>query len=230
MSQAISALRPFRTGETLRPVVSRRRRSEVRSPHSLSRQYSLQNLSRTQQPTPRFVHGPAAAATFGAEDRPTSCREIGVPKSPLSGISLEDFNKTPQANSRTMHSGGQGEQFDWNECWYPTFYTCDLDKKVPQAVTVLGKRLVIWWDASASEEEARQQGLDRAWSAAKTSHEAAEVGPGCWRAFRDLCPHRLAPLSEGRINEEGDLECPYHGWSFDGCGTCVSIPQLPQGT
>jgi phenylpropionate dioxygenase-like ring-hydroxylating dioxygenase large terminal subunit len=50
---------------------------------------------------------------------------------------------------------------------------------------------------------------------------------GQWRAFADRCPHRLASLSEGRINEEGNLECPYHGWSFDGEGNCRRIPQQP---
>lgn len=32
------------------------------------------------------------------------------------------------------------------------------------------------------------------------------------RAFRDSCPHRLAPLSEGRVDKEtGNLSCNYHG-------------------
>jgi len=45
----------------------------------------------------------------------------------------------------------------------------------------------------------------------------------------DQCPHRLAPLSEGRIlPNTGDIECPYHGWSFEGkTGNCTGIPQLP---
>lgn len=39
--------------------------------------------------------------------------------------------------------------------------------------------------------------------------------------------HRLAPLSEGRIHESGQLQCTYHGWLFDGSGSCTSIPQIP---
>jgi len=46
-----------------------------------------------------------------------------------------------------------------------------------------------------------------------------------WRAFLDMCPHRLAPFSEGRIDEHGCLQCCYHGWSFSGDGTCTRIPQ-----
>jgi phenylpropionate dioxygenase-like ring-hydroxylating dioxygenase large terminal subunit len=50
-----------------------------------------------------------------------------------------------------------------------------------------------------------------------------------WRAFEDKCPHRLAPLSEGRIAEDGLLECPYHGWAFSGNGQCDRIPQQIEG-
>ena len=42
----------------------------------------------------------------------------------------------------------------------------------------------------------------------------------------DSCPHRLVPLSEGRVAESGCIECPYHGWQFNGTsGACTKIPQ-----
>jgi phenylpropionate dioxygenase-like ring-hydroxylating dioxygenase large terminal subunit len=56
----------------------------------------------------------------------------------------------------------------------------------------------------------------------------------------DVCPHRAAALSEGRVRD-GRLECQYHGWQFQGnspeqeqlsdkesstVGKCVKIPQL----
>lgn len=44
-------------------------------------------------------------------------------------------------------------------------------------------------------------------------------------AVLDLCPHRGAPLSMGRIIE-GRIACPYHGWRFDGRGTCTHMPAL----
>lgn len=45
-------------------------------------------------------------------------------------------------------------------------------------------------------------------------------------AMRDACPHRGMPLSAGRmINDQ--LECPYHGWKFEGVtGQCKEIPSL----
>lgn len=44
--------------------------------------------------------------------------------------------------------------------------------------------------------------------------------------MEDVCPHRLAPLSEGRLHEDGTLQCSYHGWQID-CGGCTCrVPQI----
>ena len=90
----------------------------------------------------------------------------------------------------------------WTEQWWPISYVQDLDPNQPSRFTLLERDLVIWWDRAASS----------------------------WRVFPDVCPHRLVPLSEGRINEEGLLECPYHGWSFDGGGQCQRVPQALENT
>ncbi|NEQ22172.1 MAG: Rieske 2Fe-2S domain-containing protein [Microcoleus sp. SIO2G3] len=98
----------------------------------------------------------------------------------------------------SLPAGGSDPlRFDWKEAWYPVCYLCDLDKTKPTPFTLLATDLVIWWDSTAS----------------------------CWRVFEDKCPHRLAPLSEGRIADDGLLECPYHGWAFSGEGQCDRIPQ-----
>ena len=67
----------------------------------------------------------------------------------------------------------------------------------PAAVRLLGEDLVLWRDAC-----------------------------GTPRAARDRCPHRGTRLSLGHVCD-GQLECPYHGWRFDGTGRCVRIPALP---
>jgi len=85
----------------------------------------------------------------------------------------------------------------WRHSWYPVAYVADLDPARPTPFTLLGDDLVLWWDQA--EER--------------------------WRAFADVCPHRLVPLSEGRLNDAGELECPYHGWTFRGDGHCTAIPQ-----
>lgn len=67
----------------------------------------------------------------------------------------------------------------------------------PQAVRLLGEDWVVWCDDT-----------------------------GRARAARDQCPHRGARLSLGQVCA-GQLECPYHGWRFDGEGRCVAIPAVP---
>lgn len=42
-------------------------------------------------------------------------------------------------------------------------------------------------------------------------------------ALDDACPHRLAPLSLGRLKGDA-IECGYHGMTFDCSGACVRIP------
>ncbi|MEM9377439.1 MAG: Rieske (2Fe-2S) protein, partial [Pseudomonadota bacterium] len=48
-------------------------------------------------------------------------------------------------------------------------------------------------------------------------------------ALRDICPHRLVPLSAGKqIDTEGEptIECPYHGWRFGTDGVCRHMPSV----
>ncbi|WP_404710036.1 Rieske 2Fe-2S domain-containing protein [Sphingomonas sp. MMS24-J13] len=45
-------------------------------------------------------------------------------------------------------------------------------------------------------------------------------------ALRDRCCHRTAKLSIGWC-EQGRIVCGYHGWTFDGTGALVRIPQYP---
>ncbi|MFC5521055.1 aromatic ring-hydroxylating oxygenase subunit alpha [Polaromonas jejuensis] len=52
---------------------------------------------------------------------------------------------------------------------------------------------------------------------------------GAVHAWADQCPHRGAKLSLGRV-ENGQLECPYHGWQFAASGQCVKVPALPNFT
>ena len=99
-----------------------------------------------------------------------------------------------------LPGGDNPDRFDVLEAWYPVVYVADLDPQKPYRFTLLDQDLVIWWDRTGQQ----------------------------WRSFRDECPHRLVPLSEGRINEAGLLECPYHGWAFSGTGQCEVIPQASE--
>ena len=67
----------------------------------------------------------------------------------------------------------------------------------PQPFTLLGEDIVLWKQAD-----------------------------GTPAALRDRCCHRTAKLSKGFV-ENGHIVCGYHGWTYDGSGTCVRIPQNP---
>jgi phenylpropionate dioxygenase-like ring-hydroxylating dioxygenase large terminal subunit len=48
-------------------------------------------------------------------------------------------------------------------------------------------------------------------------------------ALRDVCPHRLVPLSAGQqveTNGQPTIQCPYHGWRFGTDGVCKLMPSL----
>lgn len=42
-------------------------------------------------------------------------------------------------------------------------------------------------------------------------------------AQKDCCPHRKYPLSAGKV-KNGQLQCGYHGWQFDGKGFLTVLP------
>eukprot|EP00752_Nemacystus_decipiens_P010524 g9372.t1 len=79
-------------------------------------------------------------------------------------------------------------------------FTTDTDPGRAHPVQILGKDLVVWRD---KEER--------------------------WTCFDDRCPHRAAPLTEGRVEDDGSLLCAYHAWRFDADGKCLSIPQSDSG-
>jgi len=46
-------------------------------------------------------------------------------------------------------------------------------------------------------------------------------------AVADACPHRSAPLSMGRVGDDGSLRCFYHGWAFGENGVRTDVPGGP---
>lgn len=50
-----------------------------------------------------------------------------------------------------------------------------------------------------------------------------DAASGAYHALEDTCPHRFAPLSEGKL-VNGRVQCGYHGLEFDGTGQCRHNP------
>lgn len=81
------------------------------------------------------------------------------------------------------------------EFWHPVALEADVPTDAPLAVRLLGER----------------------WILARLSGDIV--------AMRDLCPHRLVPLSAGRVVGD-EIECGYHGYRFDASGKATTIPAL----
>ncbi|CAI5479815.1 unnamed protein product [Closterium sp. Yama58-4] len=149
---------------------------------------------------------PVASATARAAvpptlaDEPPAAGEVGQQQQQQEAGEKEGKASRGEVAAEEGRAGwAEREQLDWNKAWYAVGVIADMDASRPHALTVVGRPLVLWRDASHT-----------------------------WRAFLDHCPHRLVPLSEGRIDEKGRLACSYHGWAFAGSGACQLIPQAPQ--
>ncbi|MBX3636387.1 MAG: aromatic ring-hydroxylating dioxygenase subunit alpha [Rubrivivax sp.] len=79
--------------------------------------------------------------------------------------------------------------------WHAVMPMSLLQQGSPQPFTLLGENIVLFLDAE-----------------------------GRPAALKDRCCHRTAKLSKGRC-VNGALECGYHGWTYDGTGRVIRIPQ-----
>ena len=119
---------------------------------------------------------------------------------------------TPPPSYREDERGGGGNSIDmaptptptslplfsYTKQWWPVTVESDTPTDRPVPVKLLGKRLVLWRDSRA----------------------------GVWRCVASACPHRLAPLETGRLEDGGAaLVCSYHGWAIGGDGTTLRVPQ-----
>jgi len=81
--------------------------------------------------------------------------------------------------------------------WYAVLAAGEVPAGKPIAARRMGRDMVFWRDAR-----------------------------GAVVAALDVCPHRRAKLSPGRL-KGGCIECPFHGFVFNGEGACTSIPAHP---
>jgi len=99
--------------------------------------------------------------------------------------------------------------------WVPVGSASSLSGLDPVGIEIMGRNFVVWRSSSSKYNDVE------------------------WSVLNDECPHRKAPLSLGRIDCSSSdpvvgqppcrIECPYHGWQFDGQGTLRRIPLLENG-
>ncbi len=78
--------------------------------------------------------------------------------------------------------------------WYAILESREVKRGRPIGFTRLGEKMVAW----------RNSG-------------------GQVTVMSDLCPHRGAALSAGKLTDDC-IQCPFHGFEFDSTGTCRFIP------
>jgi phenylpropionate dioxygenase-like ring-hydroxylating dioxygenase large terminal subunit len=113
----------------------------------------------------------------------------------------------------------------WNKArfphtWVPLASVYELNGNRPNSVYFLGREFIVYQGRSTENPAVNSNN-----SSSRTNDSFTTNG---WVVTGPTCPHRLAPLSEGRIvPSTRELECSYHGWTFDGTtGVCTQIPQL----
>ena len=85
--------------------------------------------------------------------------------------------------------------------WHAVAVAGELTETSPiKAVKILGEELVVYRDTQ-----------------------------GRYGLVGEHCPHRLASLAYGHVDQEG-IRCPYHGWKFDNTGKCLEQPAEPPGS
>jgi phenylpropionate dioxygenase-like ring-hydroxylating dioxygenase large terminal subunit len=100
---------------------------------------------------------------------------------------MSEAATTADARSSTSRRGERykAAKPGLTEYWYPVMTAARLRRKRMVAQAVAGQDILFVFDK------------------------------GRYFAVRDLCPHRLVPLSVGRIEFPGHVTCEYHGWTFD---------------
>jgi 5,5'-dehydrodivanillate O-demethylase len=81
--------------------------------------------------------------------------------------------------------------------WHPIAAVADLADTWTKRVRLLGEDLVLY-----------------------------KTRTGALGLIEELCPHRRASFAFGIPTAEG-IRCPYHGWEFDGTGSCIDQPNEP---
>jgi phenylpropionate dioxygenase-like ring-hydroxylating dioxygenase large terminal subunit len=132
-------------------------------------------------------------------------------------VSLLSSTNTAQSEvaTSTLVNKSSFDNFDYLSHWYPVIWARDLELDTPTKVSIFDVDYVI---AKINGNTGK----------GKDVHDPEVI------AMVDVCPHKTAALSEGRITEGGNFQCAYHGWKFNSkTGACIEIPQverLPTGT
>eukprot|EP00306_Pavlova_sp_CCMP459_P004721 CAMPEP_0185156176 /NCGR_PEP_ID=MMETSP1139-20130426/924_1 /TAXON_ID=298111 /ORGANISM="Pavlova sp., Strain CCMP459" /LENGTH=590 /DNA_ID=CAMNT_0027721137 /DNA_START=17 /DNA_END=1789 /DNA_ORIENTATION=- len=129
---------------------------------------------------------------------PRAGSSAGGPPLPVSprGSSVK-ASETAVLTTKPAAKSQPYESFAWRDHWYPVAWAEDCERDRPFKTTLFDEDYAVVLPSGSRQPY----------------------------ALRDRCPHRLAALSEGRVTEQGWLQCSYHGFAFDHTGELKAVPQ-----
>jgi phenylpropionate dioxygenase-like ring-hydroxylating dioxygenase large terminal subunit len=87
--------------------------------------------------------------------------------------------------------------------------------------------LINFWYALARSEELGAKPLEV--RALRHAFVLFRDSDGAAHCLANTCAHRNGSLAGGSVHDDC-IQCPYHGWHYNGDGLCERIPTLPEGT
>ena len=167
------------------PLVLRRRLLGQSGAASVSgkRSAALRSCCRLSLLCEAIAYKSVAAHTHGKLLVHSAVPETTVEAPPTTSTSSRFAPPQPDAATTAQPAAAAdaaGDAFDWHKQWYPVAAIECLKPDRPHALQLLGVRLVAFKDAA-----------------------------GEWAVLEDVCPHRLAPLSDGRLTAGRELMCSY---------------------
>ncbi len=141
-------------------------------------------------------------ASFGAATKSTLFRPMNNIHNPTPFPSLRHTTNhratiSPVIEDVVKDTGGDGDSEDGVGAWIPLCSKSGLFGLGPQRIRVMGVDLVVWhtpFDKTSMKGKGKK---------AKRENQVK------WTAQIDACTHRLAPLSQGRVDPDSQcIECP----------------------
>jgi phenylpropionate dioxygenase-like ring-hydroxylating dioxygenase large terminal subunit len=152
--------------------------------------------------------------------------------------SRNNYATLSNVDSKVDLANEDNEIIDWFKYWYPIMpldYLDDDDDMETKAIsiTILDTPLVLWRSTTVSRRSINSR------HGHNNDNNQDDYSSHEYTVMADICPHRRAPLSTGKIlsNKKGNdikgettttktLACRYHGWQFNKEGSCTRIPMM----
>ena len=170
----------------------------MRHTHHMPR--SLRPLPLPPRTPPRLPTPTHTLTTLSARRAGPRAGAVAPPRGDgaVAGVQRAPDAPPPVTTASSPPQEAAADRSAWFKAWHPIAAVENLDPAKPNALELMGERLVAWQPA-----------------------------PGAaWVVQADRCPHRAAPLTDGFVSRGGEIVCAYHGYRFGATGACTAVTAL----